>query len=938
MNSDLQDFIEVYKPTTVQLESDGDNVMHFVALPNGQTSIENVEFPENPIVEYSFQLDPFQKKAISCIHRNESVLVSAHTSSGKTAIALYAVKSAINQNSRVVYTSPIKALSNQKYRELQNQYGEVGLITGDVTINPNAPILVMTTEILRMMLYRGDELIRELTWVIYDEIHYMRDIERGVVWEESIIMLPDAVKFVFLSATIPNARDFSEWIASIHNQPCHVVYTERRPVPLKFYLSPVGNPDPILVKDGDKIINYQAVEASFNSINAVSSKKSFKGIEVQDLPEKDNKIDKKTNNKSIVEIADILINTDLSPMIIFAFGRKLCEELSECFNDKCYVTEEESQQINELLNISIEKLDDNDKKLPQIENTKNLIMRGIGVHHGGLIPLMKELVELLFQYGLLKVLFATETFSMGINMPARTVVFHSVSKFDGERTRLLSGGEFIQMSGRAGRRNNDSFGAVVLSLTGETQIDQILQLLQAISQPLNSEFHITYHMLLSLLSTRLLEPEDLMKKSFRQFQMEKELPELNKRNKELILDIDSTIIPEEDIIKKQILIEEQIQHWNEEKRKIEYRKDNLGSRIQNGRLVKIKQFEWGVAISNLSREGEFKILLAVDDKFGKIKPTNNFDGASACVFSVKLSDIEFISDLIPIPQGHVRQKEINNIFSLLSERFKKGIQPLLPLNYITNELEKYEKATFYLTQLDNTFNKIKKADPKNIEIYKRKKTMMDQLKNLQSRITSINKAVMHRDLIEMRKVLEKLNFVNEEGLITDKGRVASVISAGDEIVITEVLFSGIISDLPPQQIAALFSAFASDEGNNEESSIPEILSKPWEEISKIILKIFDISIECGRDLDREKFFKKFDGSFIHLTYNWACGSSFIDIVNDFPDVFEGGIIRTMKRTEEILRQAQRAANVMGNSELEIKLLSSIQCIKRDIIFAASLYL
>lgn len=179
----------------------------------------------------------------------KSVLVSAHTSAGKTAIAEYAIAMSLRDHQRVIYTSPIKALSNQKYRDLEQEFSDVGLMTGDVTISPNATVLVMTTEILRSMLYKGSDILREVAWVIYDEIHYMRDKERGVVWEESIILLPDSVRFVFLSATIPNARDFAGWIAKIHNQKVNVVYTEYRPVPLQHYLFPVGGDGLFLVID-----------------------------------------------------------------------------------------------------------------------------------------------------------------------------------------------------------------------------------------------------------------------------------------------------------------------------------------------------------------------------------------------------------------------------------------------------------------------------------------------------------------------------------------------------------------------------------------------------------------------------------------------------------------------------------------------------------------
>lgn len=209
----------------------GDTITTFTAIPADyqpadQTAVPAV--PATPAKTYKFKLDPFQAEAVGYIEKGESVLVAAHTSAGKTAVAEYAIAKSLRDGQKVIYTSPIKALSNQKYRDLQEEFGDVGLMTGDMTINPNATCLIMTTEILRSMLYRGSEVMREVAWVIFDEVHYMRDKERGLVWEESIILIPHKVRFVFLSATIPNSKEFVGWVAKMHHQPCHVVYTDYR--------------------------------------------------------------------------------------------------------------------------------------------------------------------------------------------------------------------------------------------------------------------------------------------------------------------------------------------------------------------------------------------------------------------------------------------------------------------------------------------------------------------------------------------------------------------------------------------------------------------------------------------------------------------------------------------------------------------------------------
>ena len=237
---------------------------HEVAVPPDVDYAPLRPFSGTPAKEYPFILDPFQNEAILCLQNLQSVLVSAHTSAGKTVVAEYAIAMSLKEKQRVIYTTPIKALSNQKYREFTEEFKDVGLMTGDVTINPTASCLIMTTEILRSMLYRGSEVVREVAWVIFDEIHYMRDKERGVVWEETIILLPDNVHCVFLSATIPNARQFAEWICHLHKQPCHVVYTDYRPVPLQHYIYPAGGEGIHLVVDEKVTYLHFNIDSSLN--------------------------------------------------------------------------------------------------------------------------------------------------------------------------------------------------------------------------------------------------------------------------------------------------------------------------------------------------------------------------------------------------------------------------------------------------------------------------------------------------------------------------------------------------------------------------------------------------------------------------------------------------------------------------------------------------
>jgi ATP-dependent RNA helicase DOB1 len=381
---------------------------------------------KTPAKVYPFPLDPFQQKAISYIDVEESVLVAAHTSAGKTAVAEYAIALSLQKNQRVIYTSPIKALSNQKFRDLQEEFHDVGLMTGDVTINGEASILVMTTEILRSMLYRGSAIIREVAWVIFDEVHYMRDTERGVVWEESIILLPHSVKFVFLSATIPNANQFADWIAHIHHQPCHVIYTNYRPTPLQHYIFPQGGDGLHLVVDEKgkfREKNFETAMASLQSsgtvdaaideqmANSGNGKKRLRGVKGKPNTVAGGQKKKGGPFADLFRIVSLIMERNLNPVIIFSFSKKDCEKYALALHDEDYTDDVEKDLIGQVYKNAMESLAADDRQLPQVEALLPLLQRGIGIHHGGLLPILKEVVEILFSEGLIKALFATETFS-----------------------------------------------------------------------------------------------------------------------------------------------------------------------------------------------------------------------------------------------------------------------------------------------------------------------------------------------------------------------------------------------------------------------------------------------------------------------------------------------------------------------------------------------
>jgi ATP-dependent RNA helicase DOB1 len=585
-------------------------VRHQVAIPPNYpyVPISQHKPPANPAKTWPFTLDPFQQVAVSSIQREESVLVSAHTSAGKTVVAEYAIAQSLKQNQRVIYTSPIKALSNQKYREFAAEFGDVGLMTGDVTINPTATCLVMTTEILRSMLYRGSEIMREVQWVVFDEIHYMRDVNRGVVWEETIILLPDKVRYVFLSATIPNAMQFAEWIVKMHDQPCHVVYTNYRPTPLQNYFFPAGGEGIHLVVDEKGVFREENFQKAMSAIADKKGDDPADALAKRKGKGKDKQINKGGNKgpSDIYKIVRMIMLKNYNPVIVFSFSKRECEAGALQMSKLTFNDDSEKNMVSKVFESAIEMLSPEDRQLPQIQNILPLLQQGIGVHHSGLLPILKETIEILFQEGLIKVLFATETFSIGLNMPAKTVVFTSVRKFDGTSQRWVTPSEFIQMSGRAGRRGLDDRGIVIMMVGEEMDPAVAKEIVRGEQDRLNSAFHLGYNMILNLMRVEGISPEYMLERCFKQFQntgsvsgLEKELEGLEEKRANMIISDEGTIREYYDLRKQLDAFADDVQHV------ITHPNYSL-TYIHPGRLIHVKykdaDFGWGVVINQKKRK------------------------------------------------------------------------------------------------------------------------------------------------------------------------------------------------------------------------------------------------------------------------------------------------------------------------------------------------
>ncbi|KAH9913833.1 antiviral helicase [Fomitopsis serialis] len=958
-------------------------VRHQVAVPPGYpyVPIANHVPPAKPVREYKFTLDPFQQVSVHAIQRNESVLVSAHTSAGKTVVAEYAIAQCLQSKQRVIYTSPIKAsshvpvpylhaLSNQKYREMLAEFGDVGLMTGDVTINPSATCLVMTTEILRSMLYRGSEIMREVAW------------ERGVVWEETIILLPHTVRYVFLSATIPNAMQFAEWICKSHEQPCHVVYTDFRPTPLQHYLFPAGGEGIYLV------VNEKSEFREDNFSKAMGMLQERQGDDPADPKSgkgrkgKSKKGGDKKGSSDIQKIVKMIMLKNYNPVIIFAFSKRECEGLALTMSKMEFNSTDEQDLVTSIFNNAIDNLAEDDRKLPQILNLLPLLKRGIGIHHGGLLPILKEVIEILFQEGLIKVLFATETFSIGLNMPAKTVVFTAARKFDGREFRNLSSGEYIQMSGRAGRRGLDDRGVVIMMCDEKLEPSATKEMIKGEADRLDSAFHLGYNMVLNLMKVEGISPEFMLERCFFQFQSSMGVPLLEDELRREEERKQSIVVADEESVAEYYEYRQQLDQMGQDFRDVITHPNYSLPFFQPGRLVWIKykdlDFGWGAIVNYQKRLPPKNVPVAGLDDVppheqyildvvlrcaessslpkdrnitvatpGGVQPCSKGQKGTPLIVPVFLSTVKAVSrlrtnlpkDLRPLNARETVQKIVQEV----ERRFPDGPTLLDPVQDMEINDDKFKAL---VKKIDLMESKLVSSplhkDPRLPELYtayKRKQECQTKIRELKKRIQATNDVLQMEELKCRKRVLRRLGFTTSADIVDMKGRVACEISTGDELLLTELIFNGVFNPLSPEQCAGLLSCFVFTEKSEQVTKLKEELAAPLRVMQEIARRIAKVSKESKLPINEDDYVKSFKVELMDAVVQWCRGASFADICK-LTDQFEGSLIRVFRRLQELIRQMAQAAKVIGNSELQEKFEKASEMLERpnSVIFCSSLYL
>ncbi len=737
--------------------------------------------------EFPFELDDFQKEACEIIDNGESVVVCAPTGAGKTVIAQHAINNALKQGCRIFYTTPLKALSNQKFYDFCEQYGadKVGLLTGDTSISRGAQIVIMTTEVFRNMLYGTNfgavaDNLKDVRYVVLDEVHYMNDEQRGTVWEESIIYCPTNIQIIALSATVANCDELTNWINTVHSK-TKLVNTDFRPVPLRFFYFDSSQPYkllPLLTPDG-KLNN------------------KIKPEKPQWARGKDKR--KKTYVKQIIQN---LADNDMLPAIYFTFSRKKCDEQMEKCSGLGLNTRKEQEEIKAFIEEFI-------AENPHLYGNKHIeyLIQGVASHHAGLLPAWKNLVEKLFQKGLIKVVFATETLAAGINMPARSTVISSTSKRTDSGHRMLTANEFLQMSGRAGRRGMDEVGYVTVVGTPFQTPEEVAELVLSDSNPLESKFSPSYSMVLNLLQRfNLEESKELILKSFGYYSSDYRL--------------------------KPILF--QLEQYDKE---IEERSFICPNKLSNDKMLEYDKLRF-LYVQN--RQTYKKIVKQEKSKHRPLSP----------------EVVEF---------GKRNKEELHKLQTFACDTCKL--------------YKKHSKNLEVLKRIDSKKKKLLKEIEKQKDIY-------------------WNKFIAHR------AVLKEYGYIQND-YPTEKGETTSQIRSENELYLAEIIFSGVLENLTPSQLAGVICALTTEELRIEIPYIPfsEPVRKTLNQIRNIKRKLE--KVQSKYDIEAPLYINPYFSSLIEL---WVEGAEW-ETVSEQIEIGEGDIVRAFKRVVDVLRQLTTIDNI-----------------------------
>jgi ATP-dependent RNA helicase HelY len=863
-------------------------------------------FRSSIIGHYEFALDRFQLDALAVLDSGESVLVAAPTGSGKTVVAEYAIASARHQGRRAIYTAPLKALSNQKFGDLVAHHGkgEVGLLTGDNSINPGASILVMTTEVLRNMIYADSHALDNLGVVVLDEVHFLQDAYRGPVWEEVIIHLDPTVQLVCLSATVSNAEEVADWLTTVRG-PTRAIVEEHRPVELiNHYV--VGDKATDRVKMFDTLVgtrpNPEVERLEQNAARTGQTAPRFTNQRTAKRPQRRSRL----YSPSRIDVVSLLKDQDLLPAIFFIFSRNQCNEAAAaCLKSGIrFTTASERTEIAALIDERLDMFSDDDLAVLEFSQYANQLESGIATHHAGMVPTFKEIVEACFVRGLVKVVFATETLAVGINMPARAVVIDKLTKFTGEHHQALKPSEYTQLTGRAGRRGLDSVGHALVLWNPFVSYAAVAELALSRSFKLTSAFRPTYNMAANLIqTTSQVEARHLLNLSFAQFQANREVVEVQariaRRSRERDRLRSQAESPFGDIHdfrahgtawRRRSLIEASI------------------STLQPGDVILVTKADGdyrGVVLSSAQRNNGTKITVLAADRSVLSLTERDFESAVETLTHIELPLPYSPTNPRFLRESHVRLQNVKS-GSRSSRRHQREFTA--EAHPVENDPDLKHRLTAAVS-----------ADRIDRELDQLQRRVDHSVQSVSRRFDDV---VTH---------MEEWGYVNDWSL-TERGRTLSRLFHESDMLIAETVVNNIFEGLDAPSVAALASVFVYEHRSSDPAPKPQfphpVLKTRWRDIQQISNTMALAEEQRGIPVHRSP-----DPGFIATTYSWASGSDLFDIL-DNDELTAGDFVRTMKQLIDLLRQLGQVAITAKGRQTAIE---ASEVLFRGVVAASSAF-
>jgi ATP-dependent RNA helicase HelY len=891
---------------------------------------------------YSFPLDEFQVEACEAVEGGHGVLVAAPTGSGKTLVGEFAVHLALATGRKCFYTTPIKALSNQKFNDLVERYGpgNVGLLTGDNSVNGEAPVVVMTTEVLRNMLYAGSRTLLDLGFVVMDEVHYLADRTRGAVWEEVIIGLPESVSVISLSATVSNLEEFGAWLTEVRGNTVTIV-EERRPVPLHQHvlvgrkLVPLFETSP----GQEPRVNRQLERLAHEDRYLRGTKQGRGGRGHRDAGGRNRG---RHQTPSRVDVVERLAADGLLPAIVFVFSRAGCASaVQQCLDSRLMLTTaEERAEITAAVDAACVHLPDDDLHVLGFYEFRDALSRGVAAHHAGMLPTFKEVVEDLFSRGLLKVIFATETLALGINMPARTVAIERLSKWNGETHADITPGEYTQLTGRAGRRGLDVEGHAVVLWQNGFDPRQVAGLASTRTYPLTSSFRPSYNMAVNLVGQFGREKtRELLEQSFAQFQADRSVvglaTQIRKAEEALAGYLESATCHLGDFMEYSALRRElsDVESAGSKSRRAEQRASITSSlaALSPGDVIRIPSGRWsGLAV--VIDPG----LRTVDDP----RPFVLTAGRHAR----RLALVDFSAPVEPITRMRI-PKSFNardaQSRRTAAQRLVEAADQARDLDTGPLRASRSAKgATHRSAEVDD--------DPRIADLRRRlrshpchqcpdresharwaerywklERDTANQRRRIEQRTNTVAK-----QFDRVCEVLDRLEYLDGDA-VTPNGQRLQRIYGELDLLMSESLREGLWAHLDPPEIAAVVSALTF-ETRADEVPVPTLPTKRVRDVADAMGRL----ASDLRGLEREhrlSYLREPDFGFAQTAWEWASGAALDDVLEG-ADIAPGDFVRAVKQVVDALGQVADAA---GDSGLRETARAALAELRRGVIAYAS---